>query len=235
MEKDLIMKPVSSVYACVLFLALATSAHAAPIRTLFNSGVLDDGSLAPAGSIDLHYGATFHSSDPEDDTLPLISPVKVPSFFPDTWVQNTATSRWLWAVPPFSDPNYTEPGSYHYVMQFDLTGYDPSSSVITGRWASNDLGLDMVVNGHSTGQTANPFTFTDFVIDPKTLVSGMNVLDLPVRVEGPNPDGIQVQFTQATANTVPEPSSMFMLGAGLAWLIVRRFSSTRRAGSQNGA
>jgi hypothetical protein len=203
------------------------------IRTLFNSGVLNDGTLAPSGSTDLHYLATFQSSDPEDVTLPIISPVRVPSFFPDTWVQNTSTSRWLWAVPPSSDPNYTDPGSYHYVMQFDLTGYVPSSAVITGRWAANDLGLDMVVNGHSTGQTANPFTFTDFTIDPNILVAGINVLDLPVRVEGVSPDGIQVQFTQASANTVPEPSSMVILGAALAGLIVCRLAGSRKKGAKS--
>jgi hypothetical protein len=211
--------------AYILFIPVLL--QAAPIRTLFNSGVLDDGTLAPAGSTDLHFSATFQSSDPEDSGFLLISPVLVPSFFPETWVHNTSDSRWLWAVPPGSIPNYTDPGSYHYVMQFDLTGYIPSSAVITGRWAANDFGLDMVVNGHSTGQTANPFTFTNFTIDPNMLVAGINVLDLPVRVEGVSPDGIQLQFTQATANAIPEPVSMVTLGAGLAWLTAYRLITVR--------
>lgn len=123
------------------------------------------------------------------------------------------------------------PGTYNYVTMFDLTGLDPSTAIITGSWAS-DNGANLYFNDehkyNSVSTSSGYASLTDFTID-SGFVAGVNWLMFEVTNDpwgpypGTNPTGLLVSITSASAEPVPEPSTLLLFGAGLAGLVfVRR-------------
>src|SRR3981081_3166856 len=87
------MSPVVLLRALMIvggLLLPAYLASAAPITTLFNTGVKNDGTLAAGGSVDLHYTLTL-SADPAfpGPSAFVANPIPAPFWF------NTATSQWI--------------------------------------------------------------------------------------------------------------------------------------------
>jgi hypothetical protein len=87
--------------AALLLSIVVASASASPgradiIASLYNTGVLDKGRDAPAGSADLHYTANYYLTAGSEVTATVL----IPSFFPEGWVANTAFSQWIWANDP---------------------------------------------------------------------------------------------------------------------------------------
>lgn len=202
------------------------------IPGLYNTGSTSEGSVDP------HYALTV-SADPS-------STAYVASSFPSTWLPNTPppgpsfnsslvaqipVSKW---IAPAANQITAGAGNYIYQTTFDLTGFSPSTASITGRWAANDMGLDILINGLSTGQTTGG-TFNPFAISTG-FISGINTLDFLVlndpSILGLNPTGLRVEFLSATAlsasgtptSVVPLPAAAWLLGSGLVGL----FSFARR-------
>jgi hypothetical protein len=62
----------------------------------------------------------------------------------------------------------------------DLTGLDPTTALVTGQWATDNAGNDILINGISTAQTSGGFnTFTAFMIS-SNFVPGINTVDFVV-------------------------------------------------------
>lgn len=211
-----------AVFACLSLSVM--QAHAAPI-TLFNTGVNNDGSLAAEGSVDLHYTLILSADTDADQNGPEAFVVQSPR--PAQYV-NTATAQY---IAPDPNQNFAEccaPGNYTYRTTFDLTGLDPSTATISGIWRTDDAGLDIFINGTSTGQTSVVHTDTAFSVN-SGFVAGLNTLDFAIN-NAAGPSGLRISLT-GTADVagtppVPEPGSLVLLALGFGG--VARALWTRR-------
>lgn len=153
------------------------------------------------------------------------------------WMADSTTSKWIGPVVDMSSyPNDTGSGNYVYETTFDLTGLDPASASISGLWSTDNFGLDILINGQSTGNTHNDGAsvpcyayYTGFMIN-SGFVAGKNTLDFVVKNAdlgwNPsfNPTGLRVEMT-GTAYPLPEPVTGVVLLAGLLGLRRRNRTS----------
>ena len=183
----------------------ATGGSAATIPGLYNTGVNDSGVTLANGAVDPHYrlvqsadgSATGPSAFVVTDTLfPIVS---------GPWLASSAASKWIGPMANQSTGNL--PGDYKYRLTFSLTGLEPATAVITGRWSSDNAGAAILLNGVATGITYDgnfgafsaPFTISSGFID------GTNALDFVVNNAGAgaNPTAFRAEISGAAQVTVP--------------------------------
>jgi PEP-CTERM motif len=211
------------------------SAHATTFD-LFNTGV--DGLGAPrsdGSSPDLHYTLTDTSNGGAITTIVGTSAGGFP--INGAWLADNSTSAWIAPLIPnagrFGGVNGA---TYDYRTTFDLTGFNPATASISGQWSTDDTGLNILINGGSTGQTTpgSSFgSFTDFIIT-SGFIPGINTLDFLVSnldadccsyPTGFNPTGLRVELTGTADLATPLPATWTMMLAGLA---VFGFAACRR-------
>jgi hypothetical protein len=196
-----------------LGVAIATCGFGAEI-TIFNTGQNSDGSIATQGIADPNY-----TNGP--NTVFVLTNPNV------AWVSPDENAEYV--GPDAGDGSTFDGGTYtlDYLLNFNLTGFDPTTVVIQGKWSTDNVGNDILINGTSTGSTSPGFSgFTDFSIT-SGFVPGVNTLDFNWSNQG-GPGGLLVEFTSATGTpeaSAPEPATIAMLAAGLAALA---FSRSRR-------
>ena len=205
--------------ALILALALVAGAHAAAIP-LFNTGVNASHVALPGGSADPHY-----------DVLSTGLDAVVVTNLAGSWLPNTATSQWIW-----QNATALPAGTFTFRTTFDMTGLDLLSAIISGRWSTDNIGTNILINGAPTGQTSSGFTaWTNFSILNTSLVAGINTLDFVVTDQG-SPGAFRAEFLTATANPVstqppgvPDSgSTLVLLGASvLAMCFGRKRASGR--------
>ena len=152
-----------------------------PLVGLFDTGVDDAGNALPDNSVDPHYTLTVNP-----DTGSLDAIVEDSTLFPivaGPWLANSATSKW---IGPQVDTTTSAADNYTYTTTFDLGALDPTTAVITGAWAVDNVGLDIVLNGTSLGiMNNNGFAgLTPFTIS-SGFVAGLNTLDFQVQNQPP--------------------------------------------------
>jgi hypothetical protein len=152
-----------------------------PVPDLFNTGVDSNRVALADNSIDPHYqlivnpdtGST--NAIVEDST---VFPISSPG---NAWVVDTATSKWI--GPQFNTAG-SAVGSFTYRTVIDLTGRDPNTLIINGRWATDNTGFDIQVNGHSTGNpkctTMASYTAFNIYGTNGFFVAGTNNIDFIV-------------------------------------------------------
>jgi hypothetical protein len=182
--------------------------------------VFNSGHALVGGQVDLNYLMTLNPYAPGSSNAFVSAGAGYLS-------SNTAASSWL--SPAGVNVNAPDaPSTYRIQTSVDLSGIDISGFSLYGYWVSDNQGLDILVNGHSTGQTnsgqhssavdafpGNRFTLSEH------LVSGLNVIEFAwVNVPfGPtNPVHIRVEFRGYEASAVPEPASATLWGLGAAML-----------------
>ena len=155
---------------------------------LFNTGLADSSALLAGGALDPHWTLT-QSADPNypgPSDFVISAPL-------GNYLTNGPNSQWI--TP--SDGGNIAGGQFTYHTSFLLDTVDPNNSVILGNWTSDNQGLDIQLNGVSTGITnfgavasLTPFTITN------GFVAGLNTLDCIITNlpgGGNNPSAIRVE------------------------------------------
>lgn len=187
--------------------AIAGGLVAAPIGGLVNTGAgLGDGANDPSWSI--------------------LSPVQAAvtisnATIPPLWIANDTSSRWIWQQADAQPANVTRT----FRLSFNLSGVDLSTVTISGRWTADNNGLDILVNGVSTGNTATFFAvWSPFVLN-SGFVNGTNTLDFVVQDTGFF-GGFRAEFLSSNAESaVPEPAAYLLMLTGAAMLGARMMFS----------
>ena len=213
----------SSKYATscfTLILVLIGSAQAAPIN-IFNTGVDANGDVVTGGTVgDEHYTLI---SDPNGTITGIKTATAISEGYPiGPWLGDNSLSSW---IGPNTDNLVGPGGVFTYQTTFDLSGLDHTTASILGRWATDDQGIDILINGTATGNTSASFgVFTDFTIN-SGFIAGVNTLDFVV-TNGHGPTGLRVEITNANAVAVDEPYALALLGLGLLGLGINRNKKT---------
>lgn len=198
-----------------------TAAAQVVVPTLFNTGVTSAGALLADGAVDPHYQllTSASASYPVGSPLYVVNSTTYPI---PPWMANGPNSKWLSVQ---TVPAGVAAGTYTYRTTFDLTGYNPSSASIIGQWAMDDDGLDILINGASTGFSysgPNQFGFFHPFSISTGFVPGVNTLDFVVHNRI---DRIGIR-TEMSLTAVPEPSSLATFGMAVtfaaSWRQLRR-------------
>ena len=187
---------------------LATRADMVKIPTLFNTGVTDSGSPRANNSSDPHYtlvaipeeGHGYHTG--QHPTV-LTSATGYPIVKSNVWLGDNRRSAWITPHGNGSTVLIYPQGKYTYQTTFMLTGVDPKTVVITGQWAADDTGLEILVNQKPTGNTTGPVgtahssAWTRFTLEGAGLFKpGINTLDFVTHNDAWNNTGLRVEFIQ---------------------------------------
>jgi hypothetical protein len=207
------------------FVLAGSAAQAAQI-TLFNTGVDAGGVSQSNGAAELHYSFVSTPDGPNTARVETDSNGYPAGY----WLSDNSSSAW---IGPVGNPDLSgSPGIYDYKTTFSLAGLDPFTASITGGWATDDDGIDILINGQTTHQVSGSFsTFSSFSIT-SGFTSGLNTIDFIVHNTS-GPTGLRVQMT-GTADAlggVPEPATwaMMLLGFGGLGVALRMSRRTRGA------
>ena len=208
------MKPKFFSVALVVTLMFGSAVWAAPLNGLYNTGVDTlSNAWVPPNIPDLHYTVT---SSPSGAFVPVDIDDTVYPFPP--WFPNNAFSRW---IGPAGTSAYGPAGNYVYRTTVNVPANAILSSVmVSGLWGTDDPGLDILINGGSTGQV-NILSFT--ALTPFSITSGFNygpnTIDFIVQNAG-GPTGLRVDQISGKYQAVPEPAGIAsLLGAALCTLL----------------
>lgn len=214
---------------------------ALPASAIGENGKLYDTGVGADGSV-LADGATGVNGDPHY-TL-----VNVPG---GTSALRVRTSDGGYPIPPYIGDSITSAwigpnnqadlhgpdGNYDYQTTFTLTAAQASAYLVTGNWATDNTGVDILINGYSTGNhigdildnpaTPGFYAYTPFSVN-SNFKAGVNMLDFIVynahydAFPNDNPTALRVDGIQGTV--APEPSSFAVFGflsLGMAGLMVK--------------
>ena len=111
------------------------------------------------------------------------------------WLADNPASAW---IAPTASTDASGSAFYIYETSFDLNGLNPSDAVIQGWVASDDVLMNILINGVSTGQptTSAGFTHWQAFTVSGGFQPGYNTLTFVVFNAGstPNPSGLRVQM-----------------------------------------
>lgn len=142
---------------------------------IFSTGVATPGVLAALGSADGHYMV----SGPSGSGSPYVT-----REFPWSWLPNNALSQW---ISPGAGSNSYPGGTYTYTQYFDMDGFNPGNSLLSGQWTADDSG-QMYLNGNLISLTGG-FAVTKLThfSTATGFIPGTNQLTLVVsNISGPS-------------------------------------------------
>lgn len=204
------MKKILLMTVLAVVLGISTSnvvlgnftSNTAPI--FYNTGVDNNGNQLPGGSSDPHYELrqlTVGAYVGNSNWAPAVA-MDTSITWPQ-WIK-PADARWIYIADASNIGQ--DWGTYEFKTTFDLTGYNPSTAVLSGKWALDQYG-SIYLNG-SLITTLNDGNWNNY-LTPFTInsgfVSGINTLTFVVRFPDGG-DGIIV--SGASLSAVPEPETI---------------------------
>lgn len=217
------VKPTArTLLAAASALALTTTAHAAAIVGLFNTGVDNSGNALVGGNgmADPHYKITS-TTDPTAG----VGNYGV-TYFNPAYLSENANSRWISTTAAGGGGGITR-----FEITFDLTGFNAATATISGGTAADNEvnvylnGLFIQTNNAGYGVLTPFSTSTGFI-------SGINTLAFQLLDPGV-PGALRVDQLRGTAdlgnvNPVPEPTSwaLMIIGFGVIGSTMRRRVTT---------
>jgi len=200
-----------TIIAAALAISAFSSAHAADINGLVNTGV------GANGTADSHYTLSAASSDTAiSNTAPVITYDNQWPISP--WMANDSISKWI--TPTASQAQSFDAwsaGTYTYSLSFDLGGYKADTASFSARVAA-DNSVVVVLNNQTIYSAAGFTGWSSFTANGG-FIDGVNKLDFVVTnwaQNGGNPTGLRVEFNNSTVMPVPEPETYAMMLGGLA-------------------
>jgi hypothetical protein len=182
------------------------------VTTFFNTGVDEFGDALPDGSPDTHYALILNPDSAT--TVPLVEDSTVFPIVAGPWVANNARSKWIGPRVETSAAAGAvgSGGDYTYRAVVDLTGFDPASIAISGVWATDNEGLDILVNGVSTGQrnTTQFGGYTPFSVT-SGLLAGLNNIDFKLNNSAVGYTGLRVDRASALGTALPAGTAPFIV------------------------
>jgi hypothetical protein len=213
---------ISSIATLAAFSSI-DRAQAATITGLFNTGVTAPGVVQADGTSDAHY--TISSSP-----IGAGNAIARTTGFPvNAYLAPSSVSTW---IGPNTANYYGNDGDYTYTTTFNVAGAITASDFITGKWATDNNGVAIKLNGFTvsipTSSLSNSYSaFTPFTIS-SGFTSGLNTLEFVVNNSGGgpfNPTALRVELAAGTT-AVPEPSDLVgtAIGFGAIVMLKRKFA-----------
>ncbi len=190
------MKYIRNISIILLLLSIlevnAQELKKIPIPTLFNTGVNNNKIPLADGETDPHYvlslSADYNFSGPDAKV------VNSEAFPMGTWIYNDIGSKWI--APRADAGEWNSPGVYVYTLTFSLYGFKEETAEIQGFWSTDNNGMDILINGKSTGHftTYNAFQVGFFPFEIREgFVKGFNTISFVVN-NGEAPTGLRVMI-----------------------------------------
>ncbi len=158
---------------------------------LYNTGVEPNHAVLAGGSVDPHYSIV---ESPDVANLGPKAYVWSDDYPVPVFIYNGPSSAW---ISPVAN-NSTVPGRYIYRTEFLIDMADPCTAVLEGSWLLNSSGVDILLNGKSTGvanTAALPYKVAEsFTID-KGFVAGLNTLEFVIVDSNVVPENLSTTYT----------------------------------------
>ncbi|MFN0127261.1 MAG: PEP-CTERM sorting domain-containing protein [Verrucomicrobiales bacterium] len=208
--------------------ALTPLAPAATISSLFNTGVDATGTPLADDAPDSHWALVAPGAQVG---APLV--VTAANGFPvPPWIGDNTTSAWIGTLSTSALGPTNVTREYHYQTTFDLTGFVPSTAIISGQASQDNVLLDVLINGVSAGISESAVSFGGFspfsfdAGDIAQLNGGLNTLTFIVQSATVNGTedytSVRVEFLSREATLIPEPATAGFLGLAALTLLRRR-------------
>jgi len=144
----------------------------------FNTGVDPGGQPLLGGQVDPNFTIVTNADNPGSDIA------YVQSAIPGAWVPNSETSKW---IGPRENTVAAAEGDYVFSTKVDLTTFVLETVQISGRWATDNRGLAIRVNGVDTNVPPLPeagfgalVPFTINLQNAPNLIKGVNTIEFVV-------------------------------------------------------
>ncbi len=222
-----------------VLITLSTAAHAATITTLFNTGVDSSGNTVATDTPDAHYSLVAGAGAAQTGIPNVIAAGTFPA--DGTWAAAGLSSNWIGTTNTGGSAGVAPVNpttgilNMYYETTFSMAGLDTATATITFDWNADNFIAGFYINNNLTTLTkSSGFDVVESVTLTATelafLNAGNNTFKFHVQstnaIDDPNTTdyyGLNVDFTTRTANAIPEPSALGLLGLGsIAALGLRR-------------